>query len=99
MYFSGKITHSIISHLTKEGVDFASLYDLTDLPTEFLKDPSCWLDAQKVEAFLKAVDQKFSDKFIQRTFKSYMSHGYETTFCTNLFQLPSLKNPYHHQYA
>jgi hypothetical protein len=38
------------------------LYDLTDLPEEFLRDPSCWLESQKVEQFLGAVSREYGDR-------------------------------------
>ncbi len=61
MLFSGKITHSIVQYLDRVGVDQDRLYDLTELPTEYLRDPSCWIDAQDVENFLKSVDLAFSE--------------------------------------
>ena len=68
MYFSGKITHTVISYLESQACDLEGLFDLTDLSAEFLRDPTCWLEAVKVENFLQQVDQKFglqvSDHFL-----------------------------------
>jgi hypothetical protein len=73
--FSGKITNSVIKFLHKQSIelgkecDLDSLIEAVDVPAEFLKDPTCWLDAQKVENFLRAVvahcelQLNFSDVF------------------------------------
>lgn len=58
MYFSAKITNSVLNFLDKQGLDQEGLYELTDLPLEFLRDPSSWLDAHKVEAFLRIMEMK-----------------------------------------
>lgn len=60
MFFSGKITHSVYTYLVRKGIEPAEIYQLTDLSDEFLKDPTSWLDAKVVEAFLQAVESKFS---------------------------------------
>ena len=59
MHFSGKITNSLISWLEKSGKDYGSLYELTDIPTEFLRDPSCWIPAASVENFIQKMEQEF----------------------------------------
>ncbi len=56
MFFSGKITNSIITFLHQRGEDLHDIYDLTDLPFEFLKDTSCWLDAARLDRFLGQVE-------------------------------------------
>lgn len=58
MHFSGKITNSLISCLERSGKDYGSLYELTDIPTEFLRDPSCWIPAVSVENFIQQIDQE-----------------------------------------
>ena len=63
MLFSGKITNAILVFLDKHGVDSEKIYELTDLPTEFLREPSCWIPAQDVEKFLAAVDREFGATF------------------------------------
>ena len=55
MYFSGKVTNSIFSFLEQSVGDFNEVYDLTDLPAGFLRDPSHWLAADQVEKFLNRV--------------------------------------------
>ena len=60
MHFSGKITNSLISCLEKSGKDYGSLYELTDIPTEFLRDPSCWIPATSVENFIQKIEQEFT---------------------------------------
>ena len=63
MFFSGKITHSFYAHLAQQGVEPSEIYQLTDLPDEFLKDPTSWLEAKKVEHFLQALEERFALRF------------------------------------
>ena len=42
--------------MRKQGQDIESLYDLTELPVEFIKDPTSWLDAKQVENFLRTTE-------------------------------------------
>lgn len=62
MYFSGKITNSVIAYVSRLGGGLEGLYELTDLPEEFLRDPSCWLDALKTERFLEKIHREYSSK-------------------------------------
>jgi hypothetical protein len=59
MLFSGKITNSFLVALDRHGLDSEKLFELTDLPAEFLREPSCWIPAQDVEKFLMAMDREF----------------------------------------
>jgi len=63
VYFSGKITNSVLSFLESRGVSLEDFYDLVDLSFEFMRDSSAWLDAQQVEYFLEVADARFSHKF------------------------------------
>lgn len=63
MLFSGKITNSFLVYLDRHGVDSENLFELTDLPTEFLREPSCWIPAQDVEKFIAAMDREFGSIF------------------------------------
>lgn len=63
MLFSGKITNSICVYLDKHSVDSEKLFELTDLPTEFLRESSCWIPAQDVEKFIAAIDREFGSLF------------------------------------
>jgi hypothetical protein len=63
MLFSGKITNSFLVYLDRHSVDSEKLFELTDLPTEFLREPSCWIPAQDVEKFIAAADREFAGKF------------------------------------
>ncbi|MES2857359.1 MAG: hypothetical protein V4692_15925 [Bdellovibrionota bacterium] len=62
MLFSCKITHSVINYLDKRGEDLSELYETCDWPTEFLKDPSSWLEASKMEQLLSAIDADFKKR-------------------------------------
>lgn len=59
MDFSGKITNSVLLFLKQKGVPASTVFELTDLPSELLTDPSAWLPAKKVESFLSIVEEKF----------------------------------------
>ncbi len=59
MYFSGKVTNSIVSYLSQSGGDLDKLEDITDLSLDFLRDPSYWLTANQVEKFLEQVQEVY----------------------------------------
>ena len=63
MLFSGKITNSFLVYLDRHGVDSEKVFELTDLPTEFLRDPTCWIPAQDVEKFVTRIDLEFGGIF------------------------------------
>jgi hypothetical protein len=60
MFFSGKITNSVIHFLKKSGIEHQDIFDCTPVPEEFLQDPTGWLEAYQVEDFLNKVEAKFS---------------------------------------
>ena len=61
--FSCKITHSIINYLDRRGEDLEVLYEKCDWPAEFLRDPSCWLEAEKMEAFLRQLIHEYGASY------------------------------------
>ncbi|MGE0528019.1 MAG: hypothetical protein AB7G93_08075 [Bdellovibrionales bacterium] len=63
MLFSGKITNSFLVFLDRHGVDSEKIFELTDLPTEFLREPSCWIPAQDMEKFIAGMDREFGSIF------------------------------------
>jgi len=73
MLFSGKITNSFHVFLDRHSVDSEKFYELTDLPTEFLREPSCWIPAQDVEKFIQAVDREFGPMF-QESLPTLVGH-------------------------
>lgn len=48
-------------HLARIGWDSEHLFELTDIPFEFLRDPSGWISATDVESFLRAVERAVED--------------------------------------
>lgn len=60
MFFSGKITNSVIHFLKKAGIEHHDIFECTPVPEEFLQDPTGWLEAYQVEDFLNKVENKFS---------------------------------------
>ena len=63
MLFSGKITNSFLVFLDRHGIDSEKIFELTDLPTEFLREPSCWIPCQDVEKFIALMDREFGSTF------------------------------------
>lgn len=62
MQFSGKITNSILAYLARFGWDRERLFEVTDIPLEYLRDPTSWIAAADVEAFLGKVEAEFHNK-------------------------------------
>ena len=58
--FSCKITHSLITYLDRRGEDLHLLYEKCDWPMEFLRDPSSWLEAEKMENLLRLIEGDFN---------------------------------------
>lgn len=70
MLISCKITYSLLTALDQQGVDTAPLLESLDVPEEFLRDASCWLEAEKMELFLTGVQNncyQIPDNFIRET--------------------------------
>lgn len=75
MLFSGKITNSVLAYVSRQGAGLEGLHEVTDLPEEFLRDPSCWLEAQKVEHFLEALSREFGAKFNDPNLMESIGHS------------------------
>lgn len=75
MLFSGKITNSFLLFLDRQGVDSEKVFELTDLPTEFLREPSCWIPAQDVEKFIGIIDREFGSTFQEGPLPTLAGHS------------------------
>lgn len=53
VHFSCKITHAILTHLESEKIDLSGYFSESDIPWELLRDPSYWMRAPDMEAFLE----------------------------------------------
>ena len=62
MYFSGKVTNSVLCYLEENGSDLEKAYNLTDLSPTFLRDPSHWLASHQVEAFLDQLQNLYGSQ-------------------------------------
>lgn len=62
MYFSCKISHTILTYLEREGRDTGFIYEIPGIPHEFLRDPSSWLEAEEMEKLLSHICQHFKDQ-------------------------------------
>tara|TARA_Y100000780_G_scaffold232551_1_gene265821 strand:- start:1554 stop:3056 length:1503 start_codon:yes stop_codon:yes gene_type:complete len=79
MLFSCKITNSAIQLLSTSGVDLEPLYRGVEIPEEFLRDPSYWLESEKMEQFLEKAEQLSHSVDIpgieSESFASYLGHN------------------------
>lgn len=64
MHFSCKVTHAILTHLESEKLDLSGYFSESDIPWELLRDPSNWMRAPDMEAFLERLDLS-TDTLIQ----------------------------------
>lgn len=53
MHFSCKISNAILSVIESQGEEITALYDAASVPAELLRDPSYWMSAPEMEAFLE----------------------------------------------
>ncbi|PIU00051.1 MAG: hypothetical protein COT74_06790 [Bdellovibrionales bacterium CG10_big_fil_rev_8_21_14_0_10_45_34] len=63
MLFSSKISNSVITYLENRGVEIDQAIDLIGIPEEFLRDPSAWVPAQKMETLLQYLEAAAFRKF------------------------------------
>lgn len=78
MLFSGKITNSFLVFLDRHGVDSEKIFELTDLPTEFLREPSCWIPAADMEKFLSSLDREFGASIFHESLPTLVGHQCHT---------------------
>lgn len=57
MLLSCKLSNTVLQYLEARGEDLAPLLESVSLPEEFLKDPSYWMRASDMEAFLEQVSR------------------------------------------
>lgn len=75
MYFSGKVTHSVYNYLVRNLSDIEGLYELTEISTEMLRDPTSWIEARSVELFLEAIDKEFGSITQDKTLLTTIGHS------------------------
>lgn len=61
MLISCKVSNSVLTLLERQGRDLSLLFQSLDMPEEFLRDPACWLEAEKMENLLREIDQQLTD--------------------------------------
>jgi len=61
VFFSSKISNTVLNFCDREGIERSVLYNQSDWPEEFLKDPSCWLESHKLEELLRHVEREIGD--------------------------------------
>ena len=57
MLFSCKISNATLTFLERNGNSLDGLFEQTDLPIEFLRDPSYWINAAEMEQLLKVAEE------------------------------------------
>ncbi len=62
MYFSSKISHSVLTHLEDQGEDLTVLMNILGSHFEVLRDPSTWIAAPEMEFFLEKIEQTFKSQ-------------------------------------
>lgn len=77
--FSCKISHSIVTFLDRRGEDLQGLYEHSDWPAEFLRDPSYWLEADKMESLLEYFRKEYAHTVPEGSFIREVGHQ-----CKNL---------------
>lgn len=65
MLFSSKITNSILTYLERNGAALDALLEETDVPIEFLRDPSYWLKTDEVEKILSVSERLYGETYGQ----------------------------------
>lgn len=58
---SCKLSNSVLTYLERQGYDVQTVLQACDVPVEFLRDTSYWLQATKMEDFLQLVDETYLD--------------------------------------
>jgi hypothetical protein len=58
---SCKLSNSILTYLERQGYDVQAVLQSCDVPVEFLRDTSYWLQARKMEDFLNLVNDSYLD--------------------------------------
>lgn len=56
---SCKLSNSILTYLERQGFDVQTVLQSCDVPVEFLRDTSYWLQARKMEDFLNLVNETY----------------------------------------
>lgn len=62
MYFSSKISHSILTYLEEQGEDLTVFIDVLGSHFELMQDPSCWVPAPEMEYFLEKITQIYKSQ-------------------------------------
>lgn len=62
MHFSCKISNAILTYLEDRGEDLSSLYDLSPVALEIMRDPSSWVSAPDLENFLEKIASHISQQ-------------------------------------
>ena len=60
--FSSKVTNSVLVYLERKGFGLEALYSAIEVPEEFLRDPSSWIEAGDVEHFLSTAETFYAPK-------------------------------------
>ena len=61
MLISCKLSNSVLTYLERQGCDIQTVLQISDVPVECLRDTSYWLQATKMEDFLRLVNDTYLD--------------------------------------
>lgn len=59
MHFSSKISNSILVYMERQNVSLDGILSVVNIPEEFLRDPSTWIEAPKMEEFLRVAQSEY----------------------------------------
>ncbi len=75
MYFSGKITNSFFTFLSRCEFDTSCFFDMTELEIDFLKNPHSWMDATQVEMLLRNIKGAYQNQFLDKDLVTTVGHN------------------------
>ncbi len=75
MHFSGKITNSFFTFLSRYELDTSRFFEMTPLEIDFIRDPHSWMDAEQVELLLRNIRRAYQQRFIDKDLVATVGHN------------------------
>jgi hypothetical protein len=71
LLLSCKLTHAALRYLERRGEDLEPLYERFDWPLHYLRDSSSWLEADRLEYVLTALEELYGARVLAETGNSF----------------------------
>lgn len=71
LLLSCKLTHAALKYLERRGEDLEPLYERFDWPLHYLRDSSSWLEADRLEYVLTALEELYGARVAAETGQSF----------------------------